>query len=81
MNRIFHNAFGNVEGYKKAVSDCGWYPPSQKLLEYPPLVEDTNDAYSSSSSSAMTLNVTQEDGMAATVLDCVLVERAQSRVS
>mmetsp|Transcript_20265 Transcript_20265/g.42386 ORF Transcript_20265/g.42386 Transcript_20265/m.42386 type:complete len:107 (-) Transcript_20265:457-777(-) len=81
MNRIFHKAFGNVEGNKKAVSDRGWYLPSQKLLDHPSLVDDINEEYSSLSSSVMTLNVTQENGMAATVLDCVLVERARSQAS
>ena len=76
MNCILHKAFRNVEGNKKAVSDRGWYPPSQKLLDHPSLVDNTNEEYSSSSSSVMTLNVTQENGMAVTVLDRVLAERA-----
>ena len=40
--------------------------------------DDTNEEYSSSSFSVMALNVTQENGIAATVLDCILAERAQS---
>jgi len=81
MNRIFHKVFRNVEGNKKAVSDRGWYPLSRKLLDHPSLVDDTNEEYSSSSSSVMTLHVTQENEMAVTVLDHVLAERARSQAS
>ena len=90
LNKTFHKSFGNDKGNMKAVSDCRWFPPNQKLLKHPFLINDScceSDAaassanttsLSTSSDTAVTLNIGAVDDMAATVLNNMLTERAKT---
>jgi len=77
MNKIFFKAYGNEKNNKKATADCGWYPPNKKLLEHPSfVVQPEHNQYYSSMPTLPALNV--EEGIAGSVLDCLLRERSHS---
>ena len=86
LNKIFHKPFGNVAGNKKATADQGWFPPNRKLLEHSCFSAEINSndstpdpsSCSGISGSSLELNICQEDGMVATVLDKMLGDRARS---
>ncbi len=69
LNKIFYKAYNNITNNKKAVAVRGWYPPNMKLLEHKSLVTEpiTQEA---------DMNV--EDGLAGSMLDCILRERSRS---
>ena len=88
LNKIFHKAYGSVVHNQKAVADRGWCPPNRKLLEHPCFdTEEGNSSSTTRSSSdppstttsclSYTLNISNEDGIAASVLDRMLSERAR----
>ena len=85
VNRIFHKSYGSINSNLKALADRGWNPPNRKLLEHKELIDDSiapinentlTDASSSSSPNSPVLNIHQ--GLAATVLDRMIAERARS---
>jgi len=43
LNKIFHKAFGNLVGNKKAIADQGWFLPICKLLEHSCLSAEINN--------------------------------------
>jgi hypothetical protein len=85
INRVFHKSYGNIHSNLKALADRGWNPLNRKLLEHNELIDDsieivqntlTNATYENSSAGSANLNIHQ--GMAATVLDRMIAERARS---
>ena len=84
LNKIFHKAFGNLAGNKKAIADQGWFPPTRKLLEHLCFSDEINNHNSTANSlscsgispSTPSLNIFQENRMAATVQDKMLGDKA-----
>ena len=79
VNLIFHSALGNVINNNKAVSDRGWNPLNHKLVEHSSLALATTDASLATSadsndatSSLTALNMEGEEGITATVIDCII---------
>ena len=85
LNKIFHKSFGNVAGNKKATADRGWFPPNRKLLEHSCFTAEINSndstadpsSCSGTSGSSSELNIYEEDGMVATVLDKMLGDQSR----
>ena len=86
LNKIVYKAFGKLARKEKATADQGWFPPNRKLLEHYFFKSDRNNNDSTSDPSSLRetkhstpdFNIFQEDGMAATVLNKMLRDQAQS---
>ncbi len=84
INRIFHKSYGSINSNLKALSDRGWNPPNRKLLEHKDLIDDSVapekeiTGATSMNSSAGSTNLNIHQGLAATVLDRMIAERARS---
>jgi hypothetical protein len=89
INRVFHKSYGSINSNLRAMSDRGWNPPNRKLLEHKELIDDSspvitealtnltaNIAAQSTSDRSFNLNI--HEGMAATILDRMIAERARS---
>ena len=86
INRVFHKSYGNVYSNLKALATRGWNPLNRKLLEHKELIDDsiapsgqntlTNATNNNSCERSISLNIHQ--GLAATVLDRMIAERARS---
>ena len=64
---IFFKAYGNKTNNCKATAEHGWFPSNRKLLEHSSLVTKQQETV---------LNA--EEGLAGSVLDCLMQERSQS---
>ncbi len=84
INRVFHKSYGSIHSNLKALADRGWNPLNRKLLEHNELVDDSiaisqntlTNAHENSSPGSLSLNI--HEGMAATVLDRMIADRARS---
>jgi hypothetical protein len=91
INRVFHNSYGSINSNLNTLADQGWNPLNRKLLEHNELIDDSapviehsltestpnNSAQSTSNSSGRSINLNIHEGMAATVLDRMVAERAR----
>jgi hypothetical protein len=89
INRVFHKSYGSINSNLRAMSDRGWNPPNRKLLEHRELIDDSSPVITEAltnltadiaaqSTSDRSFNLNIHEGMAATILDRMIAERARS---